>query len=398
MKGKLLPAIAGAAILVSLAVSAAAAQTAAPVGAAGPTVESAAPIPAAELDQLVAPIALYPDELLDIVLMAATYPFEVIEADRWLGDPANAALRGDALVAALEAKSWEPSVKSLVPYPRVLRMMDQRLEWTERLGEAFLADPAAVMDAIQRLRRRASSAGVLASSPQAVVTTQEPEITIEPPSPDIVYIPVCDPFVVYGGWPDAGYLPDSFPEYFDGATPGGFGCAWIGAPIVPALWGWRHWRWRDHRIDVDRDKFAALNGHRPPIGDSVWGHDPSHRRGVPYRDPQVRGRFAAPTAPEQRRALRGYPEQTPPRVVPTPRTVAPPPVVRRPPSFESFGGGADVRIQSERGYSSRMSAPTFAAPPVSRPSISAPSFSPRPTAPGGFAPPSAPSGGGPRLR
>ena len=107
-------------------------------------------------------------------------------------------------------------MKSLVPYPRIVHMMDSKLEWTERLGEAFLADAAAVMDSIQRLRRRAQSAGVLVSAPQAVVTTAEPEITIEPPSSEIVYFPVCDPSLVYGAWPYPAYPPDYFPDFFDG--------------------------------------------------------------------------------------------------------------------------------------------------------------------------------------
>jgi hypothetical protein len=218
------------------------------------------------------------------------------------------------------------------------------------------------------------------------VTTAEPEITIEPPSSEIVYFPVCDPSLVYGAWPYPAYPADYFPEFFDGATVGAFGCGWFGAPIIEPLWGWRHWNWRQHRIDIDRDKFAALNGHRPPIGDAVWRHDPSHRHGVPYRDPNLRARFAGITAsPEGRRAFRGYPTGATPQIYTAPRVgpapaggvVAPPAVRHVPPAFESFGRGADVRMQSERGFSSRMSAPT---------------------APGGFAPHFAPSGGGARFR
>lgn len=388
MKGKLLRAIAGAVVVVILGASGAPAQSPSPT----PQAEAAPQLTPEQLDPMLAPIALYPDGLLADILMAATYPLEVVEAERWLEDPHNASLKGDQLTAALEPLSWDPSVKSLVPYPRIVHMMDSRLEWTERLGEAFLADPAAVMDSIQRLRRRAQSAGVLVSSPQAVVTTAEPEITIEPPSAEIVYFPVCDPSLVYGAWPYPAYPPDYFPDFFEGATPGGFGCGWFSAPIIAPLWGWRHWNWARHRIDVDRDKFAALNGNRRPTGDGVWEHDPSHRHGVPYRDPELTTRFAGPAAsPERRRALRGYPMgATPqiymvPRVGPAPgnaqtpanRVIAPPAIPRVPPAFESFGRGADVRIQSERGFSSRMSAPT---------------------APGGFAPHFAPPGGGARFR
>ncbi len=385
MKGKLLQAIAVAVAI--LAASAAAGQIQAPT----PQAQTVPPLTPQQLDQMLAPIALYPDGLLMDILMAATYPLEVIEADRWLQEGQNASLKGDQLSAALERQSWDPSVKSLVPYPRVLHMMDSKLEWTERLGEAFLADQAAVMDSIQRLRRRAQASGALVSSPQAVVTTAAAEITIEPPSPEIVYVPVCDPSLVYGTWPYPAYPPDYFPDFFTGATVGAFGCGWFAAPIIGPLWGWRHWNWPRHRIDIDRDKFAALNGNRPPVGEGVWQYDPSHRHRVPYRDPALRARF--PWVPEAGRAFRGYPTGAAPQVVTVPRAgaapsnvhaaptvITRPPTVRRvPPAFESFGRGPDVRIESERGYSSRMSPLTMAPggfAPHFAPSAVAPHFAP----------------------
>jgi hypothetical protein len=124
--------------------------------------EPASQLSPARLGQMLAPIALYPDDLLADILVAATYPLDVVEAARWVQDPQNTALKGDRLFAALQQKSWDPSVKALAPFPRILRMLDANLEWTEQLGEAHLADPAAVMDAVQRLRRRAQSAGRLA--------------------------------------------------------------------------------------------------------------------------------------------------------------------------------------------------------------------------------------------
>ena len=159
------------------------------------------------LDQMLAPIALYPDQLLGEILMAATYPLDAVEAARWLQDPGNASLKGDQLVAALRQQNWDPSVKSLAPFPSILRTMDAKLDWTERLGEAFLADPKAVMDAVQRLRRRARSAGGLVSGPQEIVRTVEEDITIEAPTTEIVYLPVCDPSVAYGAWPYPAYPP-----------------------------------------------------------------------------------------------------------------------------------------------------------------------------------------------
>ena len=153
-----------------------------------PQTKPASPLSPARLGQMLAPIALYPDDLLADILMAATYPLDVVEAARWLQGPQNAALKGDQLFAALQQKSWDPSVKSLAPFPRILRMLDANLEWTEQLGEEYLAYPAAVMDAVQRLRRRAQSAGRLVTTPQEIVRTeQEPTrieepITIEAPS------------------------------------------------------------------------------------------------------------------------------------------------------------------------------------------------------------------------
>ena len=153
-----------------------------------PQTKPASPLSPARLGQMLAPIALYPDDLLADVLAAATYPLDVVEAARWLQDPQNAALKGDQLFAALQQKSWDPSVKSLTPFPRILRMLDANLEWTEQLGEAYLANPAAVMDAVQRLRRRAQLAGRLVTTSQEIVRTeQEPTrieetVTIETPS------------------------------------------------------------------------------------------------------------------------------------------------------------------------------------------------------------------------
>src|ERR1700693_4101332 len=135
-----------------------------------PQTKPASPLSPARLGQMLAPIALYPDDLLADVLAAATYPLDVVEAARWLQDSQNAALKGDQLFAALQQKSWDPSVKSLTPFPRILRRLDANLECTEQLGEAYLANPAAVMDAVQRLRHRAQSAGTLGTTPQGHIT------------------------------------------------------------------------------------------------------------------------------------------------------------------------------------------------------------------------------------
>jgi hypothetical protein len=355
-----------------------------------PTPQAAQQIAPQELDALLAPIALYPDTLVAQILMAATYPLEVVEADRWLQDPNNAALKGAQLTSALDQQTWDPSVKSLVPFPQILHMMDSNLDWTERLGNAFLADQADVMDSVQRLRQRADAAGKLVSTPQQVVSTNDGAILIEPANPDIVYVPVYDPAIVYGVWPYPAYPPFYFPEFFGGVIVGGFGFGWIGFPIIGPLWGWSRWDWRRHHVDLDRHRFGMLAGHRPPPG-TVWQHDPSHRLGVPYRGPAAASRFSAnpATTGEVNRALRGYPSNPPAafhperagQQVPNPGQ-ARPAAPRFPPSFESFGNSSlDTRAAASRGRESRMSMPAFGAPRM-------------PAARGGA--PSVPFGGGRR--
>jgi len=338
----------------------------------------------AQLDQMLAPIALYPDPLLGQILMAATYPLEVVEADRWARNPKNAALRNAQLTAALEQQPWDPSVKSLVPFPQVLRMMDSNLQWTERLGDAFLANEPGVMDSIQRLRKRAKAAGKLRSTQKEAVTAEDQAIAIEPASPEMVYVPVYDPSYAYGSWPYPDYPPDYFPGFFDDVAADDFGFGWLGIAIVAPLWGWNHWDWVHHRIDIDQHRFAALDHNHPPAGGSIWQHDPSHRHGVPYRDQGVRNRFAGSLkAPEVRRGFRGYPAGGAPsayRPVPAtgqPHVLRPAPTPHLPQTFESFGRGADVRMQIQRGQTSRMSAPAFtprAGVPLSAPHFAAPAI------------------------
>src|SRR6516225_11316355 len=143
-----------------------------PAPAQQPEQPSASPFKPEELDQLLAPIALYPDELIAQILTAATYPLEIVMAARWVADPKNAALTGDALAKALDGQSWDASVKSLVPFPSVLRMMSDKLDWTQKLGDAFLSQEADCLAAVQRLRRKSQASGTLKSTPQQKVTVQ----------------------------------------------------------------------------------------------------------------------------------------------------------------------------------------------------------------------------------
>ena len=158
-----------------------------------------------ELDQMLAPLALYPDPLLSQVLMAATYPLEIAEAARW--SRANPGLQGDDAVCAAADEDWDPSVKSLLAFPQVLQRMDERPDWTRALGDAFLGQEAQVMDSVQRLRQRAYAAGNLQSGDQLLVQQQGQTIMLLPASPQYVYVPYYDPLVVYGAWWWPAYPP-----------------------------------------------------------------------------------------------------------------------------------------------------------------------------------------------
>jgi len=251
---------------------------------------------------MLASIALYPDDLLADILMAATYPLDVVEGGRWVRDPQNAALKGDQLFAALQQKPWDPSVKSLAPFPQILKTLDANIEWTEQLGEAYLADPAAVMDAVQELRRRAQSGRLLTPPPEAVgaeqpLTPVEESITIEPSSPEVVYVPICDPSFVYGPWPYPDY-PPFFPA-FAGATIGG--CGWISGPLIAPFWGWVVLNFYTRHIDIDRNRLALFDRDRDREKDhdhalvEEWRHDPAHRGNAPYRNAAVSALFARGT-------------------------------------------------------------------------------------------------------
>ena len=159
----------------------------------------------AELDQMLAPIALYPDALLSQVLMASTYPIEVVEAARWMR--ANPGLQGDDAVRGVQDEDWDPSVKSLVAFPQILQRMDEKLEWTRSLGDAFLAQEPQMMDQVQQLRRRAQAAGSLRSDERVRVEQQGPTIVVRPASPQYVYVPYYDPLIVYGPWWWPAYRP-----------------------------------------------------------------------------------------------------------------------------------------------------------------------------------------------
>ena len=247
-----------------------------------------------ELDQLLAPIALYSDDLLSSVLMASTYPLEVVQAARWVKVPANAKLKGDALAKALEDQDWDPSIKSLTQFPEVLEMMSDQLEWTEKLGDAVLAQEPDVMDQIQYLRDKADEAGNLKSNEQQTVSKKSSDgkeyIYIEPASPEVVYVPVYEP-VVYGSW----WYP-SYPPYYWGAPVGGAfvsGVFWgAGVAVASSIWGWGNVNWGRGNININVNKYNRINVNRTKITSNRWQHNSYHRRGVKYNNNNVRKRYS----------------------------------------------------------------------------------------------------------
>ena len=259
-----------------------------------------------ELDRLLAPIALYPDTLLSQILMASTYPLEIVEADRW--SKQNRGLSVDALDAALQNQTWDVSVKSLCHYPEVLSMMSERLDLTNDLGNAFLNQQDQVMDTVQSLRARADAQGNLKSTDNEKVISQNGEITIEPTTPDVIYQPYYDPCWVYGPW----WYPSCEPLWF--WYPGivvGAGFFFGPAIFVGPIDFWCGFHWHKHQIFVNRDKTFFV--HRPSItgmhgGVETWVHDPTHRRGIAYQSPATARRFGQTERPglEARRAFRGF--------------------------------------------------------------------------------------------
>lgn len=249
----------------------------------------------AELDQMLAPVALYPDPLLSQVLMASTYPLEVVEAARWTR--ANPGLQGDAAVRAVQDADWDPSVKSLVAFPQVLQRMDEKLDWTRALGDAFLAQEPHVMDTVQQLRRRAQAAGNLRSNEQVVVQQQGPALVIQPAAPQVVYVPYYDPYVVYGPWWWPAYQPVVWAAW---PRPYGIHVS-LGFFFGGFDWHHRHVRVVHPHAYYYRAPVVVVN--RTVVRDhGRWQHDPHHRRHVDYRAPEVRQRFVSTQT--ERRELR----------------------------------------------------------------------------------------------
>ncbi len=241
-----------------------------------------------ELDALVAPVALYADSLLAEVLIAATYPLEVVQAERWATGNKN--LKGEQLKAQVDKQAWDESVKSLVATPSVLTMMSTKLDWTQKLGDAVLAQQPDVMDAVQRMRSRAQANNKLTSTKEQKVTVKQEQnkqvIAIESAAPGTMYVPYYDPAVVYGAWPYPDYPPDYYypSDYYAGgllATGIAFGTGYALGRWAGDYWGGGiNWSGGGNNIQINRGAHVEH-----------WQHNPQHRQGVRYGNTNVQQKF-----------------------------------------------------------------------------------------------------------
>jgi hypothetical protein len=261
-----------------------------------------------ELTQMLAPIALYPDSLLSQILMASTYPLEIVEADRWVKQ--NPGLTGDKLDKALQEKSWDPSVKSLCHYNTVLARMSDQIDQTSKLGDAFLAQQKDVMDTVQELRQKAYAQGNLKSGKEqnVVVEKETQTIIIQPADPQVVYVPTYSPTVVYGAWWYPAYPPYVWypppPPYY-GAVAFGAGFA-VGIAVA----SWSSCNWNNHNVYVNVNQTNVFNKNTNinNIHNNTWNHDPSHRQGLAYHDSATAQKYGQNPSLSQdaRRQSRGY--------------------------------------------------------------------------------------------
>jgi hypothetical protein len=319
-----------------------------------------------QLDDLVAPIALYPDPLVSQVLVAATYPLELVQAYQWM--QRNPGISGPALTQAAQQQNWDPSIQALIIFPDVMKRLNDDVTWTTNLGNAFLAQQPDVMDAVQRMRLKAQQAGKLQSTPQQTVTTAneggQPIVEIEPANPEVIYVPVYDPAWIWG--PPLWY---PYPRWIWGPRPAagfyfGFGGGIsIGAYFGGGWGGWGGWGWHpgwgNHTVIVNNTFIHRYNFNTAHIanvhGNTAWTHDVAHRGGVPYASPalnqQYRGNMRQNLAPQ------GRTEQARPSVQPMDRVgnrdvprSAPP--ARNGSAFGGMENGRAAQMHSDHGAAS----------------------------------------------
>jgi len=350
-----------------------------------PPVSAQQPIPLTEkqLDDMVAPIALYPDPLLSQVLVASTYPLEIVAAAQWL--QRNPGLTGTALTAAAQQQNWDPSVQALVAFPDLLKRLSEDITWIANLGNAFLSQQADVMNAVQRMRNKAQQAGQLTSNAQQTVTTTadygRPVTTIMPAQPSVIYVPFYDPVWIWGPpvfWP--------YPYWHYPLRPAIGFMIWS-PPIVitsflPGPWfGWSAWGWYPlwstnvimfngmfvERYDFNRLHIAAFGG------PTVWTHDPFHRQGVPYPNRTLTERYRADARDNLRARMPFEARPAPPSFPQQSERIGGRELPANPPSRNrgAFGGiesGNTAQQHIERGNSSLGSRPAPMPSPGRAPS------------------------------
>lgn len=336
-----------------------------------------------ELEQLLAPIALYPDSVLSQVLMASAYPVEVVEAADWLRRNPQFKDKGDDAVRAVDDQPWDPAVRSLLAFPQVLETLDANRDWTRQIGDAFVYQRAETMSAIQSLRVQAQLAGNLRSSDQVQVVSQDQTILIQSPQPQVVYVPSYNPTVVYGAWPYPAYPPVYLPPppgYYVGQAIA-TGIAWgVGLSITHAIWGGFNWGGNDVNININNFNSVHVSNRQNYLRTGgKWEFDQSHRRDVPFNDRASRDRVQRDALARRDRVPGQGFDGARPGAGPTAGTggvarpaarPAPRPAVPDRGAFEGFDQPARDRAPIDRGQQlANRPAPSVrpAQPPTARP-------------------------------
>ncbi len=303
---------ASAALILSLSVAGEYARLPVFSRAIAQTALSASTLSAPELEALVAPLALYPDSLVSQMLMSSTYPLEIAEATSWLRD--HPSVKGDALKAALAPQKWDNSVKSLVAFPAALNALGEKLDWTQSLGEAYLAQPKEVMAAIQSLRVKAQQAGHLKTNEQiAVSANPQSNIMIAPANPEVIYVPQYNPTVVYGAWPYAAYPPAPAYGYgygtpyapvpgYSGGTMAAVGMMSFGMGMAVGGSLWSSPNWNQGSININSNSFNNFNNSNNNFNNRSnnfsnngnWNYNAAHNGGVPFNNTNLQNKYGTP--------------------------------------------------------------------------------------------------------
>jgi len=268
-----------------------------PAAQGAPAEPAAEKLPPDQLDSLVAPIALYPDPLLAQTLVAATYPLELIQLQQWLVK--NKDLKDKALADAVAKQPWDPAIQSMAAIPDVVKRLADDIQWTTQLGDAFLDQQDDVMDAVQRMRKKAEEKGSLTSNEQQKVETKVVEsktvIVVQPTNPEVIYVPSYNPTVVYPP-PIYPYPPVYYPPYYPGTALVSFG---VGMAMGAAIWGGSccgcSWGGGGNNININNNNNFNRNTNINRGGNNNWQHNSQHRGGAPYSNKATANKYGGST-------------------------------------------------------------------------------------------------------